>query len=117
VRPTPFTPPWPISFYAADGTTQGFRSLEAARRLLSNGYVTPSYGRKGHLKAIWLLQQGGDNPVETHARTGTRYSFLQNLDNGSRCWKLRRVDGRDDDGMPVTTPGVLLQVLKDCLVA
>jgi len=78
--------------------------------------VKPAYGRKGHLKAIWLLQEDGGNPVETHAQSGTRYSFLQNLDDGCPGWKLRRVDGRDDDGMLVTTRGVFLQVLKDCLV-
>ena len=106
-----------IPLYASDGTSLGFRPIDAARRLIAGGYAKPAYGRKGHLKAIWLGQQDGGNPVETHARAGTRYSFLQNLDSGSRCWKLRRVDWRDDDGMPVTTRGVFLQVLKDCLVA
>jgi hypothetical protein len=105
-----------IPYYASDGNSLGFRTLEAARRLIVGGYVKPSYGRKGHLKAIWLLQKEGGNPVETHAQSGTRYSFLQNLDSGSRCWNLRRVDGRDDDGMPVNTRGAFLQVLKDCLV-
>ena len=94
----------------------GFRSIDAAKRLIEGGRVKPSYGRKGHLKAIWLLQQDGGNPVETKARAGTKYSFLQNLDNGSRCWKLRRVDGLDDDGMPVSTRGVFIQVVTDCLV-
>ena len=105
-----------IPLYTPDGTSLGFRPIDAARRLIAGGYAKPAYGRKGHLKAIWLGQQDGGNPVETHARAGTRYSFLQNLDSGSRCWKLRRVDWRDDDGMPVTTRGVFLQVLKDCLV-
>jgi len=95
----------------------GFRTLEAAKRLIAGGYVKPADGRKGHLKAIWLLQKDGGNPVETHPRAGTRYSFLQSLDNGSRCWKLRRVDGRDDDGIQVTTRGVFLQVVADCVVA
>jgi hypothetical protein len=95
----------------------GFRTLEAAKRLIAGGYVKPAYGRKGHLKAIWLLQKDGGNPVETHPRAGTRYSFLQSLDNGSRCWKLRRVDGRDDDGIQVTTRNVFLQVVADCVVA
>ncbi len=95
----------------------GFRTLEAAKRLIAGGYVKPAYGRKGHLKAIWLLQKDGGNPVETHPRAGTRYSFLQTLDNGMRCWKLRRVDGRDDDGIQVTTRGVFLQVVADCVVA
>ena len=105
-----------IPYYAPDGSSMGFRSIEAARQLIEGGYVKPAYGRKGHLKAIWLLQQGGGNPVETHPRSGTRYSFREALDSGLHCWKLRRVDGRDDDGMPVNTRGVFLQVLKDCLV-
>jgi len=106
-----------IPYYAPDGSSMGFRTLEAARRLIAGGYVKPAYGRKKHLKAIWLLQKDGGNPVETHPRAGTRYSFLQSLDNGSRCWKLRRVDGRDDDGIQVTTRGVFLQVVADCVVA
>ena len=105
-----------IPLYASDGTSLGFRSIEAAKRLIVGGYVKPAYGRKGHLKGIWLLQEDGANPVQTHARSGTRYSFLQNLDSGSRCWKFRRVDGRDDDGVPVTTRGVFQQVIVDCLV-
>jgi hypothetical protein len=106
-----------IPLYAADGTSLGFRSMEAATRLIAGGYVKPAYGRKGHLKAIWLRQEDGSSAPETQARTGTRYSFLQNLDNGGRCWKLRRVDGRDDDGVAVTMRGVFLQVVADCLVA
>jgi hypothetical protein len=106
-----------IPLYAPDGTSLGFRSPEAAKRLVAGGYVKPAYGRKGHLKAIWLLQQDGGNPVEAHPPSGTRYSFLQNLDSGNRCWKHRRLDRRDEDGVPVSTRGVFLQVLKDCLVA
>jgi hypothetical protein len=105
-----------IPIYAADGTSQGFRSLETARLLIANGYVKAAYGRKGHLKGIWLLQEDGASPVQAQARSGTRYSFLQNLDSGNRCWKFRRVDGRDDDGVPVTTHGVFQQVLADCMV-
>ena len=104
-----------IPLYAADGTSLGFRSLEAAKRLIAGGHVKPAYGRKGHLKAIWLRQQDGRSRVETQAPSSTRCSFLQNLGDGNRCWKLRRVDGRDDDGMPVSTRGVFLQVVKDCM--
>ena len=95
----------------------GFRTLEAAKRLIAGGYVKPASGRKGHLKAIWLLQKDGGNPVETHPRAGTRYSFREALDCGLHCWKLRRVDGRDDDGIQVRTRGVFLQVVADCVVA
>ena len=79
-----------IPYYAPDGTSLGFRSMEAAKRLIAGGFVKPSYGRKGHLKAIWLRREDGSSPVETHARAGTRYSFVENLEHG-RCWKLRRL--------------------------
>ena len=105
-----------IPLYASDGTSLGFRLIDAAKRLIAGGHVKPANGRKGHLRAVWLLQEDGGNPVETHAQSGTRYSFLQNLDSGSRCWKFRRVDGRDDDGVPVTTRSVFQQVVADCLV-
>jgi hypothetical protein len=104
-----------IPLYAPDGTSLGFRALDAAKRLIEGGFVKPSYGRKGHLKAIWLRREDGSSPVEVHAKVGTRYSFIENLEHG-RCWKLRRLDFRDEDGRLVCTRGVFLQVLSDCLV-
>jgi len=106
-----------IPIYAADGTSLGFRTREAAERLVAGGFVKPAYGRKGHLKAIFLRREDGSNPVETHPRSGTRYSFIQNLDTGGRCWRLRRLDGRDEDGHPVSTRNAFLQVLADCVVS
>ena len=83
-----------IPYYAPDGTSLGFRSLADAKRLIAGGFVKPSYGRKGHLKAIWLRREGGSNPVETRVPAGTRYSFPENLDHG-RCWKLRHLDRKE----------------------
>ena len=94
----------------------GFRTLEAAKRLVAGGFVKPAYGRKGHLKAMWLQRDDGSNPVETHARAGTKYSFIEKLETGC-CWKLRRVDMRDEDGRLFNTRHVFVQVVKDCLVA
>lgn len=108
--------PVQIPYYAPDGTSLGFRTLEVAKRLIEEGFAKPSYGRKGHLKAIWLQRDDGSNPVETHARAGTKYSFIEKLDSG-RCWKLRRVDMRDEDGQPFNTRHVFVQVVTDCLVA
>ena len=105
-----------IPLYAADGIPLGFRSLENALRQVDGGFVRPAYGRKGHLKGIFLLQEDGGNPVETHARSGTRYSFLQNLDDGGRCWTLRTVDQRDENGAIVSTRSAFSQVVTDCLV-
>jgi hypothetical protein len=99
-----------IPIYAAEGTPLGFRSLEAANRLVASGYVKPAYGRKGHLKAVWLLQEDGGNPVETRARNGTRYSFLENIETG-RCWSLRRLDRRDEDGTQLRIREMFQQVL------
>jgi len=105
-----------IPYYAPDGTSLGFRSLAAAKRLIAGGFVKPSYGRKGHLKAIWLRREDGSSPVETRAPAGTRYSFLENLDHG-RCWKLRHLDRKDEDGVDFSTRSIFVQVLSDCLVA
>ena len=104
-----------IPIYAADGTSLGFRSFEAAARLVESGQVKPAFGRKGHLKAIWLLREDGGNPVETHAPSGKRHSFVENTGT-ARCWSLRRLDYRDEDGMPVSTRDTFLQVVADCTV-
>jgi hypothetical protein len=98
-----------IPLYAADGTSLGLRSIEAANRLIAAGSVKAAHGRKGHLKAIWLRHEDGGRPAEAQARIGTRYSFLQRLDDGGRCWKFRRLDARDEDGVQVTTRGVFFQ--------
>ncbi len=103
-----------IPYYAPDGSPLGFRSIEAAKRLIENGFVNPSYGRKGHLKPIWAQRADGSDPVEARPNSGTRYSFIESLEHG-RCWRLRRLDGRDGDGVRVSTRGVFLQVLTDCL--
>jgi hypothetical protein len=105
-----------IPYYAPGGTSLGFLSLAAAKRLIAGGFVKPSYGRKGHLKAIWLRREDGGSPVETHAPTGTKYSFLENLDDG-RCWKLRRLERKEEDGVEFSTRIIFVQVVADCRVA
>jgi hypothetical protein len=104
-----------IPFYAPDGTSFGFRTIECANRLIENGFVKPAYGRKGHLKAIWLQDESGDNPIEINPQSGTRYSYIETLEHG-RCWTLRRLNRRDDDGEMVTTRDAFFQVVKDCTV-
>jgi len=108
-----------IPCYATDGTSLGHRTLAAAKRLVAGGYVRPAYGRKGHLRAIWLLRDDGTSPVQSHAPTGTRYSFIESLATG-RCWQLRRLDRRDSttqDGSPVTVRDAFLQVVRDCVAS
>lgn len=104
-----------IPFYMADGRSLGFRTLDTAERLIAGGFVKPSYGRKKNLRAIWLRQEDGGNPVGTIPASGTRYSFIETLEH-ARCWTLRRLDRRDDDGVMVSTRDAFFQVLKDCTV-
>jgi hypothetical protein len=104
-----------IPYYSPDGRSLGFRTPEAAKRLIAIGYVKPSFGRKGHLRAIWLLDPDGCNPIETQTPHGTKYSVLQKLEHG-RCWKLRKLDGRDEDGVKFSARNVFLQVVTDCMV-
>jgi hypothetical protein len=102
-----------IPYYASDGTSLGFRSLARALVLVAGGFVKPCYGRKGFLRAIWLAKDDGSSPVETHPRSGTRYTFIETLESG-RCYTLRRLDTRDDDGTLVSMRTAFLQVVADC---
>ena len=104
-----------IPYYAPDGTSLGSRSHDAANRLIESGYVKPSWGRKGHLRAIWLQNTDGSNPIQTRLPQGTKYSVLEKLGHG-QCWKLRKLDGRDEDGVQFSARNVFLQVVTDCLV-
>jgi len=101
----------PIPCYAADGTSRGFRSPECAHRLIEAGLVTPVYGRKGHLRAIFARREDGSTTVIPQVHTGTRYSFREHLDNGYLCWKLRRL-GRGNELRPI-----FLAVVAECMVA
>jgi hypothetical protein len=104
-----------IPYYAPDGTSLGLRTPDAAKRLIEGGYVKPSWGRKGHLKAVWLQSRDGGNPIQTRVRQGTKYSVVENLQHG-RCWKLRKLDGRDEGGASLSGRNVFLQVVADCTV-
>lgn len=104
-----------IPIYTADGRSLGFRTTEAAERLVADGRVKPVCGRKGKLRAIFLPHDDGGNPVQPQARPGTRYSFVQDL-NGCRCWSFRRLDGRDEDGNSVSMRGAFQQVVTECRV-
>jgi hypothetical protein len=105
-----------IPYYAPDGTSLGSRTLDAANRLIEGGYVKPSWGRKGHLRAIWLQNTDGSNPIQTRLPQSTKYSVLEKLEHG-HCWKLRKLDGRDEDGVPYSTRNLFLQVIADCMAA
>ena len=84
--------------YASDGRSLGFRSIESARRLITNGFVEPVYGRKGHLKAIQAKQPDGASAITTQVRAGTCYSFREHFDSGDlRPWLEGIVREADED--------------------
>ena len=97
-----------IPFYAADGTPMGYRSPESARRLLDLDLVSPAYGRKGHLKAIFAKRRDGSSSVEQTVRGGAHYSYRERLQSGSLTWKLKRL-GKGDELRPL-----FLAVVADC---
>jgi hypothetical protein len=101
----------PIPLYACDGTPWGFRSLEAAQRLIANGFVSPAYGRKGHLKAIFSKKADGSSAVEQTGPRGTQYSFQHRLESGRLAWKLKNL-GKGEELRPL-----FRRVVTDCLVA
>jgi hypothetical protein len=103
-----------IPYYASDGRSLGFRTHGAAKRLIEGRYVKPSWGRKGNLRAIWLMSPDGGNPIQTRAPQGTRYSVVEKLEHG-RCWKLRKLESRDEDGAPFSARNAFLQVVAECL--
>ena len=76
-----------IPYYAPDGSSLGFRTLDAANRLIAACYVKPSWGRKGHIKAIWLQSPDGSNPIQAQAPQGTKYSFRQRLAGGHVAYR------------------------------
>ena len=43
-----------IPYYAPDGTSLGFRTLDAAERLVAGRYVKASYGKKKNLRSIGM---------------------------------------------------------------
>ena len=102
-------------FFAADGRSLGYRTREAVEQLLAGGFVTASLGPKGHLRAIHVRKEDGSHPVETQPRAGTKYSFQQHLASGHRCWKLKKLDLVDEDGVRFSTAGIYQRVLFDCL--
>jgi hypothetical protein len=104
-----------IPIYSADNRSLGFRTLEAAHRLLAADSVNGVYGPRKKLKAIFLKQADGANPVTTQPPTGTHYSYQKSLDSGRRCWNLKRLDVKDDDGTVVSMRGAYEQVVRECM--
>gem|GEM_PF-6130710 len=66
------------------------------------------YGRKGHLKAVYLPAEDGSHPV-VRFQPGNKYSYLEHFECGSVAWQLKRL-GKGDE-----LRSIFLQVVTDCL--
>ena len=71
--------------------------------------VRPVYGRKGHLKAIYMPAADGSHPV-AKPRDGKHYSYREHFDCGSVAWALKRL-GKGDELRPL-----FVQVVTECVV-
>jgi hypothetical protein len=108
--PDPRLPKEQYPLYSAEGRCFGFRSREAVQRLLSMQLVRPVYGRKGHLKAIYMPAADGSHPV-VKPHGGKRYSYQEHFECGSIAWALKRL-GKGDELRPL-----FVQVVADCRVS
>jgi len=99
----------PIPYYSADGKPRGFRSHDAAQRLIQAGLVSAAYGRKGHLRGIFARRADGSSAVEAGLRPGTRYSYREHLETGRIAWALKKL-GKRNELRPM-----FLRIVADCL--
>ncbi len=67
---------------------------------------------QGHLKATRLRCEDGTSPVEARVKLGTRYSFIETLENG-RCWRLRKLWLRDKDGVEFNIESAFFSVFQN----
>ena len=73
--------------------------------------MTPAYGRKGHLRAVYLRRGDGSTAVQSSPRAGTNYSFREHLESGHVAWSVKGL-GKSYELRPV-----FLQVVTDCMVS
>ena len=107
-----------IPLYTAEGELADWISEQRLARLEAAGLIARVVRHpKGHINRAILFRRPGEGAaVELRQYMGTRYSFREHLDNGRLCWKLRRLDLRDEDGVPFNNRAVFMRVIRECLV-
>ena len=106
-----------IPLYSYDGQLIQWIDQKRLDRLTGlNRILRVVKHRKGKVARATLRHMPGEPlPSLLSDYSGTKYSVIEQLQHG-RCWKLRRLDHRDEDGVPFSTRNVFLQVVADCLV-
>ena len=90
-----------IPLYTADGELWDWISAVRMARLEGLGLIRVVRHKKGHVARCILQRRPGDSkPMQPSDYLGTRYRYQERLDNGRRCWQLRRL-GRGDELRPI----------------
>lgn len=109
-----------IPVYTCDGELIQFMDEKRVLRLIQFGRVARIMkNRKGRIRRVLLrLMPGEPKPSTVRDYLGTKYSFMQPLGNGHRCYRLRSLgdNPRDErDLAPDEVRPIFLRVVTECL--
>lgn len=110
-----------IPVYTCDNELVQFMDEKRVLRLIQFGRVARVMkNRKGRIRRVMLrLMPGEPKPSTVRDYLGTSYSFMQPLDNGHRCYRLRSLgdNPRDErDLAPEEVRPIFLRVVTDCML-
>jgi hypothetical protein len=109
-----------IPLYASDGALSEHVDERRLARLESLGLLARVVRhRKGTINRAYMIRREGElPPLPLTAYMGTKYSFLQHLNDGHSVYKLRPLGARNDDEhnlAPEIVRPIFLRVLLDCM--
>lgn len=111
-----------IAVYSFDGALLQWVDQKRCQRLVDAGRVARVVKTSaGRVRRVTLHLMSGESPPSFLSDyKGTKYSFLQHLDDGHRCQRLRSLGDRRGDPeynlAPKAARPIFLQVVLDCLV-
>jgi hypothetical protein len=109
-----------IPLYRYDFALLDFIGQRQALRLERDGCAKVVRHKKGHIARVILHRRPSDPRRDVRIRdySGQAYSFLQELDAGLECWKLRPLQGGSSDSTlaPPELRPLFLAVVRDCMV-
>jgi hypothetical protein len=109
-----------IPLYRYDFALLDFIGQRQALRLERDGCAKLIRHKKGRIARVVLHRLRSDPRRDTTVRnySGQAYSFLQELDAGLECWKLRPLQGGSSDSTlaPPELRPLFLAVVRDCMV-
>ena len=104
-----------IPTYSADGQRRRGYSPEAIERLLSLHLVVVQRNRKGAIAVAMFRPTSGANPIQPTAHMGTKYSFLERLDDGNHAWALHGLPASDHRDADLFVRAIFRAVPLSCM--